>query len=73
MGSVMSNKEKLTADDFPATNVNLCFEDGSHVFFRYAFMVISGKTVNVYTEHCGYHKFYKPSLISFHGEIREKR
>jgi hypothetical protein len=40
-------------------SVLVCFPDGSHFHFRYAF-VIEDKMVGevaVFTEHCGYHVF----------------
>jgi len=37
--------------------VSICFEDGSKAEFEYAFAKKTDKTIEVYTEHCGYHAF----------------
>jgi hypothetical protein len=50
----------LDAADFKG-EVSLGFEDGSRVYFRYAFCVRSEadpEQVAVFTEHCGYHEFF---------------
>ena len=52
----------LTASDFPANDVYVFLEDGSKCKFRSAFFAEEGDYVAVYTEHSGYHGFYKPSL-----------
>ena len=52
--------EKLSASEFPSeTTVSIRFEDGSHVEFRYAFVIeaLEFWEVAVFTEHCGYHLF----------------
>ncbi|HEX8328132.1 MAG TPA: hypothetical protein VF629_11370 [Hymenobacter sp.] len=52
--------ENLSASDFPSeTTVCIRFEDGSHVEFKYAFIIAAPefREVAVFTEHCGYHLF----------------
>ena len=50
----------LSASEFLSeTTVSIRFEDGSHVEFRYAFVIeaLDFREVAVFTEHCGYHLF----------------
>lgn len=52
--------EKLSASEFPSeTTVGIRFEDGSHVEFKYAFVIEAPefREVAVFTEHCGHHFF----------------
>jgi len=49
-----------SASDFPLeTTVSIRFEDGSHIEFKYAFIIEAPdfREVAVFTEHCGYHLF----------------
>ena len=55
-----TRSEKLSASEFPSeTTVSIRFEDGSHVEFRYAFVIEAPefREVAVFTEHCGHHVF----------------
>lgn len=55
-----TKSEKLSATDFSsAASVIIRFEDGSHVEFKYAFVIKAPefREVAVFTEHCGYHLF----------------
>lgn len=47
----------LTAYDFEDEHVTVRFEDGSYLRFEYAFYMYADGALEVYTEHCGYHKF----------------
>lgn len=47
----------LTVYDFGATSVEIKFEDGSNIFFKYAFYRRENDFIVVYTEHCDYHIF----------------
>lgn len=52
--------ENLSASEFPSeTTVRIRFEDGSHVEFRYAFVIEAPefREVAVFTEYCGYQVF----------------
>ena len=54
------DRERLSAYDFPNDQgIFIRFLDGSHVFFRHAFVIADevSKEVAVFTEHCGYHVF----------------
>ena len=56
----ITKPEKLSASEFPSeTAVNIQFEDGSYVEFKYAFAIEAPefREVAVFTEHCGYHVF----------------
>ncbi len=44
--------------------VILTYQDGSHICFADAFFVSVGAFIEVYTEHHGYHKFFRDNLIS---------
>jgi hypothetical protein len=63
---------RLTAQDFDDGDVNLTFEDGSHVFFASAFMRREGKYWAIYTEHCGYHLFLAASVEIRRGPVWPK-
>jgi hypothetical protein len=48
----------LGATDFPQTDVEVEFRDGSWMRFRHAFVVIDDNgRVGVFTEHCGHYEF----------------
>lgn len=53
----------------------LHFEDGSKVEFRYAFLKERKTQLDVFTEHCGYHSFFKESVVLIEelGNHPEKR
>ena len=52
------NRDRLSAEEFHH-HLKLGFEDGSFVFFHYAFYLRDEtlKEIAVFTEHCGYHIF----------------
>ena len=52
------NRGRLSAEEF-RHHLKLSFEDGSFVFFHYAFYLRDEalKEIAVFTEHCGYHIF----------------
>ena len=55
-----TRSDRLITSEFPSeTTVSIRFEDGSHVEFRYAFVIeaLEFREVAVFTEHCGYHLF----------------
>ncbi len=54
------NRGRLSAEEFQLNqHLKLSFEDGSFVFFHYAFYLRDEtlKEIAVFTEHCGYHIF----------------
>jgi hypothetical protein len=52
------DRQRLSAYDFQH-DLKLVFEDGSFIFFKYAFCLEDEtlKELAVFTEHCGYHVF----------------
>ena len=58
--------EDITARDFNH-NVSITFEDGSFKFFNGAFYVLVDRWYEIYTEHCGYHKFMLGSISIITG------
>ena len=69
-------KDGLTAGDFSANIVVLAFEDHSELSFRNALVVEGDECYGVFTEHVGYHCFYRDSLVEvkilFPGDRRRK-
>jgi hypothetical protein len=69
-------KDGLTCGDFAYETVVLTFEDHSELRFESAFVVEGDECYGVFTEHAGYHCFYKESLIEvkilFPGDRRRK-
>ena len=71
-------KDGLTCGDFPYPYevVALKFEDDSEMRFEHAFIVEGEQCYAVFTEHAGYHCFYKDSLVEvkilFPGDRRRK-
>lgn len=68
-------RDVLTAYDFSNEAVELEFEDGSKVLFKYAFIVEGDEYYGVFTEHCGYHCIYKRSIVEvkiFYTGTRKK-
>jgi hypothetical protein len=63
-------KDGLTAYDFRDDIVALTFEDGSTVRFVNAFMLVGDEYVVVFTEHCGYHAYYRESVVR--GSLTEQ-
>jgi hypothetical protein len=57
IGSVLPNGAQKFNE-----RVELWFEDGSYASFEYAQMTITGPFIDVYTEHCGYHRFLKATV-----------
>lgn len=53
--------------------VIIVWEDGSHLCFKYAFLVKNEETeeIGVFTEHCGYHVFSTRGLKTY--EMLKKR
>jgi hypothetical protein len=45
--------------------VSLGFEDGSKATFEYAFYKLRDQYIDIYTEHCGYHSFYRLSVVHY--------
>jgi len=64
----------LSLADFH-NNLRIRFEDGSNIYFKYAFYLkdIELKEVAVFTEHCGYHIFpfclEKVEIVDIHSKI----
>lgn len=54
-------RRKLTTADFDGKAVTIKHDDGSVLFFENAFCEFRGRWVNVFTEHLGYHRFYRGS------------
>ena len=55
------SEEEILSDGLNAGNfkgdVKLVYEDGSNIFYKYAFMLKNKTQVGVFTEHCGYHVY----------------
>jgi len=59
-------KGELDAKDQDFNHVvTINFEDGSRAKFQYAFAKTAGEALDVFTEHCGYHRFFLPSITSY--------
>jgi len=65
-----SKKGKLTAYDFNKITI-VIHDDGSSFQFHFSFMEEDNKFIYVFTEHNGYHFFYKEDLI-FYTFIEER-
>ncbi len=65
------NRDRLSAEEFHH-NLKVNFEDGSFVFFHYAFYLLDRELneIAVFTEHCGYHIF---PLSGTHLELLESK
>lgn len=52
----------LQCGDFPAEGVTVEMEDGTTLDFNWAFALMRGREVAVFTEYCGYHvmPFHEP-------------
>ncbi len=59
-GKYDDDRGHLSASDFPpGQSIRIQLPDGSHAFFRYAFIIVNDDSgeIAVFTEHCGYHIF----------------
>lgn len=55
-------RNTLEASDF-TKSLLLVLEDGSFVKFNYCFSEEKEDYVLIFTEHCGYHKFWKKTIV----------
>ena len=57
-----TRSSSINLQNFSTRGVEIHFEDGSHATFKYAFFLEMDDEVAVFTEHCGYHLFYRQSI-----------